>query len=168
MKSSAHILLGLCLVGLLVFQSCERDDICAATTPTTPQLILRFYDAENPSEFKAVSNLVVAEVGAITGIEFTGDSLAIPLRTNIDITAFRFIVNATSDISDDNPINEDLVNFEYTRSEDYVSKACGFRTTYDQLRLARDGQDDGSWIQDVIIQNTTIDIEISAHIRILH
>lgn len=168
MKSSGSYLLGLVAVIMLIAQSCERDDICAATTPTTPQLILRFYDAENPSEFKAVSDLVIAEVGASIGIEFTGDSLAIPLRTDTDITAFRFTVNANSDISDENPINEDLVNFTYTRTEDYVSKACGFRTTYDQLDLARDGQDDGSWIQDVIIQNTTIDNEVSAHIRILH
>jgi hypothetical protein len=29
------------------FSSCEKDDICDANTPTTPQLVIEFYDAVN-------------------------------------------------------------------------------------------------------------------------
>lgn len=31
-----------CLFFLLALGACERDDICAASTPTTPQLVIAF------------------------------------------------------------------------------------------------------------------------------
>ena len=150
-----------------LFASCERDDICAESTPTTPLLIIRFYDADNPTEFKAVTNLGVVEDGDTNGLLFNTDSIAIPLRTEIDETRFQFVINATA-ADEDNPTNEDIINFNYTRTEDYISKACGFRVTYDGLQEARAAQDDGFWIQDLIISNTTIDNETAAHIRIFH
>ena len=161
-------ILGVLAVLTILLVSCERDDICAESTPTTPLLIIRFYDADNPTEFKAASDLVVAEVGASTGLIFTGDSIAIPLRTDIDITTYRFTINANADVDAEDPPNEDLINFNYTRTEEYVSKACGFRTLYGQLGNARDGQGDGSWIQELIIDNTTVNDAAEAHIRIFH
>ncbi|MBV1925077.1 MAG: hypothetical protein KUG49_01040 [Dokdonia sp.] len=168
MIKTAFKILGVLGALTILFVSCERDDICAETTPTTPLLIIRFYDAENPTEFKAVTDLVVAEVGASIGLIGSSDSIAIPLRTDVDITAFRFTNNANADIDADDPPNEDLINFEYTRTEEYVSKACGFRTLYEQLGIARDGQDDGSWIQELIIDNTSVNDATAAHIRIFH
>jgi len=161
----------ICVGSILLLASCERDDICAASTPTTPLLIIRFYDAANPTELKAVSNLDIIENG--TGITesgtFSSDSIAIPLRTNMDITSLELILNSTSDIDDtENPINADLINFEYTRSEDFISKACGFRVIYNDLQEFRAPQDDGFWIQNLIIDNSTIDNETTAHIRIFH
>ncbi|MFT5863940.1 MAG: hypothetical protein ACI828_002608 [Flavobacteriales bacterium] len=161
-------ILGVLAVLTILLVSCERDDICAESTPTTALLIIRFYDADNPTEFKAASDLVVAEVGASTGLIFTGDSIAIPLRTDIDITTYRFTNNANADIDADNPPNEDLINFDYIRTEEYVSKACGFRSLYEQLGIARDGQDDGSWIRELIIDNTSVNDATAAHIRIFH
>ncbi len=44
------------------FLSCEKDDICDATTPTTPRLVIEFYDSliatptlKNLTNFKAVA-----------------------------------------------------------------------------------------------------------------
>ena len=34
----------------VLFLGCERDDICAEATATTPHLIMRFYDVNNPEE----------------------------------------------------------------------------------------------------------------------
>jgi hypothetical protein len=168
MIKTAFKILGVLVAIATLMVSCERDDICAESTPTTPLLIIRFYDAENPTEFKAASDLVVAEVGASIGLAFTSDSIAIPLRTEVDITAYRFTINANADIDAEEPFNEDLINFDYVRTEEYVSKACGFRTLYEQLNSARDGQDDGSWIQDLIIDNTNVNDATAAHIRIFH
>jgi hypothetical protein len=39
--------------------ACEKDDICAETTPTTPQLVITFKDANNINESKAVESLAV-------------------------------------------------------------------------------------------------------------
>ena len=49
----------LLLVFALGFISCERDDICAESTATTPQLIIEFYDASNPDDLKSVPRLTV-------------------------------------------------------------------------------------------------------------
>ena len=46
------------LLLIVVFiSSCEKDDFCIE--PVTPNLIIRFYDADNPTEFKSVSELYV-------------------------------------------------------------------------------------------------------------
>ena len=46
----------LLLITLLV-SSCEKDDFCI--DPITPNMIIRFYDATNPLETKAVTDLSV-------------------------------------------------------------------------------------------------------------
>ena len=59
---------------LLLFSaiiSCERDDICPESTPTTPRLIIRFYDNTELSETKRVINLQV------TGLDYDGNELEI-------------------------------------------------------------------------------------------
>ena len=42
----------LSLIGIITLQNCERDDICAEGTTTTPRLLIEFYDASNPDDFK--------------------------------------------------------------------------------------------------------------------
>lgn len=46
--------------------SCERDDICAETTSTTPRLIIEFYDADETDELKNVPRLTVYGENLIT------------------------------------------------------------------------------------------------------
>ena len=151
--------------------ACERDDICAETTPTTPLLIIRFFDAESPLDAKAPNNLAIVAEGSIpeeTGFTVTAgtDSIAVPLRTAEDITTYSFIINSQEE--DDEPINVDELVFTYIRDEEYVSKACGFRVIYDELLAALDSQDDGAWIQNIIIENPTVNDQVEAHISIFH
>ena len=44
---------------LLTLLYCESDDICPETTPTTPRIIITFYDINNPDEKKTVESLAV-------------------------------------------------------------------------------------------------------------
>lgn len=46
--------------------NCERDDICAATTQTTPRLIIEFYDAIETEDLKNVPRLTVYGDGLFT------------------------------------------------------------------------------------------------------
>ena len=41
---------------LLSFTSCEKDDICDANTPTTPRLVIDFYNISDASVKKNVTN----------------------------------------------------------------------------------------------------------------
>lgn len=69
MKKLKFILLLL----LVVLISCERDDICAESTPTTPRLFVEFYDADEQDELKSVTRLTVY-----------GDSPDIPIPDDTD------------------------------------------------------------------------------------
>ncbi|MUH36295.1 hypothetical protein D9O36_10625, partial [Zobellia amurskyensis] len=53
------------LLGIFSFSACEKDDIC--TDFDTPQLVIRFYDVLNPTEFKDVQNLIVWGIVADEG-----------------------------------------------------------------------------------------------------
>ena len=94
MKYTKHILFLLIALTAIIL-SCEKDDICAAETPTTPQLILRFYDIASQDDTKVVTGLLaytfddMDNVIAILGEGIaTRDSIAIPLRTDMNSTNF--------------------------------------------------------------------------------
>lgn len=152
--------------------SCERDDICAEATPTTPLLVIDFFDANNPSEEKIPANLAIIEEGEedLTKIRTFNESLIqIPLRTDVDQTVYRMVLNSTaSEDSEDQP-NIDVLTFNYSRTEEFVSKACGFRVTYDDLLpINNEPLDDGSWIQSIDILTSTIVNDTITHVRIFH
>ena len=81
MKKIVFITLSLLLA--VSFWNCEKDDICAEGTPTTPRVIIEFYDAANPTVLKNVTNLKVVETSLTDGFGFTGvNKIQVPLRTN--------------------------------------------------------------------------------------
>ena len=51
------------IVGLGTNTSCERDDICHGSTPTTPKLIIELYDSASPENAKFATKLRVQGVG---------------------------------------------------------------------------------------------------------
>ena len=80
----------LSLIALLI-SSCEKDDFCIE--PITPNMIIRFYNATNISETKAVTDLTVNpnDLDSIyTNVSI--DSIVIPL----DVTSNQIIYNFSS------------------------------------------------------------------------
>ena len=127
MKKLRIIAITICIVNL--FWSCEKDDICESGTPTTPRMIVEFYDNLNPNTQKSVTNLGIVAEGLTTGILFDNVSkIEVPLRTNFDITKYSFILdskNVTISLR-----NEDKININYTRNDEFISRACGFKTVF--------------------------------------
>ena len=154
------------LLSCALFSSCERDDICAATTPITPLLVIDFFDAENPSEPKVPNGLFIAEEGSNIGLAFTSASISLPLRTDVDQTRYNFFLNFGEE--GDTPENVDQLVFNYLRQEEFVSKACGFRVTYQGLQDEFIPLADNAWIANITILDATIEDETEAHIRIFH
>src|SRR3990167_10239040 len=88
------------------FSSCEKDDICDANTPTTPRLVLSFYDINNPSTLQNVTKLKVVGEGMEEGIIFNpdatgeaqyltnGNTISIPLKTDANTTTYNFTYNS--------------------------------------------------------------------------
>lgn len=163
----------LILISIISF-ACEKDDICAAETATTPKLILRFYDISDQEETKAVPNLLVYGLNNLNEIVFfdhiglttsNTDSIAIPLRTDDNLT--RFVLHRDFEGGDFETGNIDVVSANYDREDVYVSRACGYKTIYNNLTLNLETDPD-NWVINSEILNTTIENEITAHVKIFH
>ena len=137
--------------------------------------MIRFYDVNNASVVKNVTNLTIIGEGKTTGISFNGSTLingntvSIPLQTDLDATTFRFILN----FGNTNPaiVNEDVIKFNYSRKNEFVSRACGFKTTYtlDPITpfvLTDKATADGKWINAIAVKNSIINNENETHLEI--
>jgi hypothetical protein len=159
----------LLLLLTLSFSGCEKDDICV--DDTTPRLVLEFYDASNPANLKNVVNVKVTAEGQIAALgTYNGMSkIYLPLKNTLDMTKYSLVLNSTSTIPA--AINEDHLQFDYTRQNVYVSRACGYKTTFDLnspdgVTLTDAATPDDLWIQSYSIQTTNIETENEVHIKV--
>lgn len=159
------IIMLLCLV--MAYSGCEKDDICV--DEITPQLVVEFYDISNPTVLKNVVNLKVTADGMTDALNtFNGVSkIRLPLKTNEDITRYRLLLNSNSSTA----FNEDILEFNYTRENVYVSRACGFKTVFELnstngILLSDIATPDGLWIQDTNLQTNSIVTENEVHLKI--
>lgn len=173
---SIVLLLGFVVV---IASSCERDDICAETTPTTPHLIIRFYDIANPDEIKTVRRL------SVRGLDDSGtamlniyenrdlDSIMLPLRfqNENESSISRFELERDADFGldtlDTTESNIDIITVSYTPEFIYVSRACGYKSIFNDLTVSIDNDTD-NWILSSEILTTTIENETSAHVILRH
>lgn len=172
MKKKLYLILTL-LVILSTTNSCQKDDICPEATPTTPLLIIRFYDFNDPDDLKPVPRLNLIAEGKTDSLfvnEQTTDSIAIPLKTFQNSTEYQLIINVGEESEEEIPANSDVVNFTYAVNEVYVSKACGFKTEYLDLQAARETETPATdnWIKNIQVEQTLINNEIRAHLYIYH
>lgn len=146
------------LIVLLIFTilSCEKDDICIETT--TPNLIIRFYNFENQTEIKQVqldSVWAVNKIGVEQYKSVSIDSIVIPLNLNENNTLYKLSSN----------LIVDEINFTYSLNDIFVSRSCGYKTTFENIQIESNTT---NWIKDISINNSTIDNETAAHINIFH
>ena len=78
----------------------------------------------------------------------------IPLNTIQDISNYNFSSNSIID----------EVTISYTRSDEFVSRSCGYKTIFDNLSITTTS----NWILDSEIINSTVNNETSAHLYIYH
>lgn len=168
-----YIKIVLCILLLFAaISACEKDDICVEGD--TPQLVIRFYDAENTTEFKEVPSLRVVGAGKeVTVSTFTDrgslDSIAIPLNPGENISEFLFIIDSADDDEGFEAGNIDGLDFSYEVQEEFIGRACGFIVNYENLDAAIT-PDTENWIQNVEIAKAMVKTEdtLSAHVKIFH
>ncbi len=163
-KLNYLLLIVLALFGLY---ACEKDDICV--DGNTPLLVLRFYDINNPETLKAPSTLTIEgqlqdnSYGAIIA-NTSLDSIQIPLRNEALRTVYKLTTNTTTDVSN---ANADLITFDYTTKELFISRACGFINNYETLTATK-SLDLDNWIKEIEVVTTTIENQNAAHVKIYH
>jgi len=162
--------------------SCEKDDICDPNTPTTPRLVITFYDISNPTKTRNVSNLMVIGEGMKEGIVFNeslpvtdtlryvtnGSSVMLPLKVTDSTVTYKLVYNSLSEIP--TAVNTDIIKVNYTPQNVYVSRACGFKTIF-QLKntnpfVVTDPNGDTFWMTQVDLQNPNIESEDETHIKV--
>lgn len=157
--------------------SCQRDDICPASTQTTPLLNISFFDAIENDIPKPPQNLRVKAIDFDTIIVNRANDveISIPLRTDINATEYEFILNAPAttnnddDDDDDDISNTDIINFTYTPEEIYINRACSFKVNYLNLSATlRTANDEDSWISSIEVEEENIENETTIHIIIYH
>jgi hypothetical protein len=173
-------ILALLLIAISTLTGCEKDDIC--TEETTPRLILEFYDSANNAVLKNVVNLKVKGEGAADFIVFNtslpiadpnrylfnGNRIELPLKIDGTTTKYSLTLNSTSPTGTD----EDILQFNYTPQNVFVSRACGYKTIFtldpspDGVILTDTSTPISFWIQDINILTTNIITENETHIKI--
>ena len=168
--------IALIVLVLLSFWNCEKDDLCAESTPTTPRAVIEFFNNANPTELKSVTKLMVEEtvtnskLVADASLEetddtrylFTTNKILLPLRTTVDQSVFNFTLNK----GEVNEATDELL-FDYTRKEIYISRACGYKTNFEITNpTAIVATLPGSWIQSITVENVIIDNENETHVKI--
>ena len=171
----------LCILFLVAYtSSCERDDICV--DGDTPLLVINFFDIEDTTMVKSVSSLRITatDIDSILsdnesfGFSDRGntgtraqDSIRVPLRTDNTNTSFTFITNSADDDMGVETGNIDTLTISYTTRENFISRGCGFVINYDaldvQLTLGSE-----NWIQDISVQQQTIENSNTIHVKIFH
>ncbi|WP_124981101.1 DUF6452 family protein [Nonlabens xiamenensis] len=148
--------------------SCEKDDLCTPDQAVTPRLIIQFKDQFNPLMAKAVPSLQVREIGAtdFAPLNDSGatmlsevDSIAIPLRTNDQLTSYDFLRREDGNLDTDN------IDFTYELNEEYVSRACGFRVVYENLNGILNNS---TWISSVVVVEPQVTNNTDIHVEIRH
>jgi hypothetical protein len=160
MKFLKSLLLILC--AFFIVTNCEKDDICANTTLTTPRMVINFKDIVVQENLKTVNNLLVQGVGndEVLSDYNNVDVSEILLPLKIDVPNIEIITqyelfkdfdevddNGTpDDPSDDIELaNSDIITISYVVREIYVSPACGFKVQFENVSVTVE-QDGDNWI----------------------
>lgn len=175
----------LLLVVAFTLPGCEKDDLCDANTNTTPRLVIEFYDTANRETLKAATALkviaegmaepIVLNPGAIDDSRFvlTTNNVKLPFNTGTDTVKYLITLNT----GNENPafVNTDTLQFNYTRHNVFISRACGYSTFF-QLNnsadsdpfILNDNSPDGpeAWIKDIDVQTYSLISENETHIKI--
>lgn len=171
------------LLFLTANYSCEKDDLCPESTPTTPKLIIDLNDNIDPDEPKNVFDLRIQGVGndnVLPGYNIISATkqIILPLRTDANTTSYKLHIdyalndNGTPEDTSDDFVegNEDIIQITYTTEEIYVSRACGYKTVFRNVTLLLDPNDNDRWIinKESLIENQSVEDETTTHFILYH
>ena len=154
------------LLFCILISSCEKDDICLVETPSSPRLVVRLYDKDNRTAFKAANNIIIHGVGQEEPlITLNTDSLTIPLKTQEAFTQYAFILpSSTASLT-----VADTLQFNYRRYDRYLNRSCGYRANFILEQNAISFPTNTPvWLESFEILIDTVSNEHQSHLAIYH
>ncbi len=182
MKYFKFIIIPIIILMIGITISCERDDICPESTSTTPKLLIDFFDFGNQENSKNVFNLLIAGVGNEFALStFTQeDNINLPLKTvnpdtgEMSISTQYILIkdydnNDTPDNFTDDTGNQDIITINYKPELIFVSRACGFKTIFNDVEIIIEPDND-NWIlkEESANDSQPIEDETTTHFNLFH
>ena len=161
------------LLLILIICSCEKDDVCSENAPTTPRLVIEFYDIAAPETTKIVPGLKAFGVDENNEeVEINNETvlnrtiLTVPLDINNSQTQFK-LYERYDLVGADVTGNPDTVTITYEIENVYVSRACGYSNNFD-IQTFSITEDSDLWMvsSDIILNQITNENDI--HVKIFH
>ena len=161
------------LLLILIICSCEKDDVCSENAPTTPRLVIEFYDIAAPEKTKIVPGLKAFGVDENNEeVEINNETvlnrtiLTVPLDINNSQTQFK-LYERYDLVGADVTGNPDTVTITYEIENVYVSRACGYSNNFD-IQTFSITEDSDLWMvnSDIILNQITNENDI--HVKIFH
>lgn len=158
-------------VGIASFFSCEKDDICDGQT-ATPNVRIEFYDKANSTVLKPffkIECFVTPEIGndTIKVIEyFNKTEIQLPLNISASQTVWN--LRLFEIVNNDTIEKIDQLTFNYSPKTEYVSKACGYKTIFDNVSTSINNNGVGYWITNFTPLTNNINNEENSHAKIYY
>ncbi len=153
----------LLIITFITINSCERDDICI--DEITPKLVITFYDKEDPSSVKIVTNLsakiIIGTESDSIPILANDTIISIPLKVTENSTQYILTINSDNGAQ----LIRDTISITYNREDVFVGRSCGFKTIFNNTNYILDSN---NWIQNLETITQTIDNETDAHVKVFH
>ena len=130
--------------------------MCNIENPSTPKLVFRFYDANQPSQVRSVDTLRVKDTESESVLQLINtDSIAIPFKINANKMNLDFTISGG--------ISDELL-IDYQTQDMYLSRACGFQSTFiiNEIEISTNK----SWINTIEIVTNEILVDTLAHVKI--
>ena len=154
-------LLTLIAVLILCPTACEPDDICLEGTTGSPNLIVVFYDKNQTDTKKSVTDLQIKGLDMETLLyDSTTDSISLPIKTISNSTSFSLIATQNGNTL------EDIITFNYDPEDKFISRACGFKTRFNNLTFSTSNT--LNWVEFIEILTDSISDTNNTHVKILH
>lgn len=154
-------LLTLIAVLILCLTACEPDDICLEGTSGSPNLIVVFYDKNQTDIKKSVTDLQIKGLDMETLLyDSTTDSISLPIKTISNSTSFSLIATQNGNTL------EDIITFNYDPEDKFISRACGFKTRFNNLTFSTSNT--LNWVEFIEILTYSISDTNNTHVKILH
>lgn len=127
------------LMLLCVTTACEKNDLCGGVNVDTPQVNISLYNRLNNEERKTAQiincyALDFVHQDTIPVIEFLNRSeFSLPLKVYEENTVW--YVELKEWVGNDTITRANILDFRYETSSEYVSKACGYRSVFERVRV---------------------------------
>ena len=160
------------------FSGCEKDDICDEATSTTPKITIEFFSISAPltsisvvklrAKATTIAESVVfdASLPSTNPLRFLSNAkkVSLPLNTFTDNTIYELTLNSGNIATQ----NTGVVTFNYSKNTVFVSRACGYKITFDLTNTNSNllTTDTNNWIKDITITKPNIENENETHIKI--